>query len=87
MDPVPTFTRGETVWLWTQQEGAASTWTLATVLSVNNHAHHESARNLSYNVVFYDKYNRKVATTVGPALIRRKSVIAHTSSTVEPIAA
>ena len=42
------------------------------------------ARNLSYNVVFYDRYNRKVSTTVGPSLIRRKGHVG--ANTVEPIA-
>lgn len=76
MDPVPTFVRGENVWLWTQLEhgaGTGSQWTQATVLSINNAAKHESARNISYNVIFFDRSNRKVATTVGPALIRRRN--------------
>ncbi|KZW03339.1 Clavaminate synthase-like protein [Exidia glandulosa HHB12029] len=73
MDPVPTFVRGETVWLWTSDSG--NSWTQATVLSINNAAKHESARNISYNVIFFDRSNRKVATTVGPALIRRCSPV------------
>jgi len=72
MDPVPVYASGQKVWLWMILEGSPQGyWTQATIISVNDSTS-GSARFRTYNVSYYDRYNRKSSTTVGPHMLRAR---------------